>query len=71
MAQLATDEIIEEIHAIRLEHAARFDFDIARIIDDLRTSERAHTEEGWPLVHAPEGFPSPNKVLQRTRFSRR
>ena len=42
MAQLATDEIIEEIHAVRLEHAARFDFDVARIIDDLRTYPSGH-----------------------------
>ena len=50
MEHLATDEIIEEIHAVRREHAARFDFDIERIIADLKKSEREHTEQGWPNV---------------------
>ena len=50
MEPLVTDEIVEEIHAIRREHAASFDFDIERILADLKKSERIHTEQGWPLV---------------------
>jgi hypothetical protein len=34
MEPLATDEIIEEIHAARREHAASFGFDIERIMAD-------------------------------------
>ena len=71
MEQFATDEIIEEIHAIRLEHAACFDFDIERIIADLKKSELTHTEQGWLLVHANDRRVSPNTSFQRTRFARR
>ena len=49
MEPLATDEIIEEIHAVRREHAASFDFDIERILADLKKSERLHTEAGMAL----------------------
>lgn len=68
MEPLVTDEIVEEIHAIRREHAASFDFDIERIITDLKKSERIHTEQGWPLVEARE-TPPPNTAFQRIRFT--
>jgi hypothetical protein len=70
MEPLATDEIIEEIHAIRREHAASFDFDIERIITDLKKSERIHTEQGWPLVKERE-TPTPSTAFQRIRFVHR
>jgi hypothetical protein len=70
MEPLATDEIIEEIHAIRREHAASFDFDIERIITDLKKSERIHTEQGWPLAQEQE-TPPPNTAFQRIRFAHR
>ena len=67
-----TDEIVDEIHSIRQQHAARFDFDINRIIGDLRIGQEKHAAEGWPLRKASD-TPSinPNCVLQRTRFARR
>ncbi len=70
MEPLATDEIIEEIHAVRREHAARFDFDIERIIADLKKSEREHTEQGWPLAQAQaqETLPKSSTAFQRIRF---
>ena len=70
MELLITDEIIDEIHAVRQEHAACFDFDIERIIADLRRSERMNTAQGWPLVQAREGS-SPNMAVQRIRFAHR
>jgi hypothetical protein len=54
MESLMADEIIEEIHAVRREHAASFDFDIQRILNDLKASEKIHTEQGWPLAPARE-----------------
>ena len=36
MESLATDEIIEEIQAVRREHAASFDFDIERILAEKK-----------------------------------
>ena len=68
MEPLMTDEIIDEIHAVRREHAASFDFDIKLIIADLRRSERIHTEQGWPLVQVREGQ-APDMASQRIRFA--
>lgn len=65
MEPLVTDEIIEEIHAIRREHAAGLDFDVRRIITDLRQSERIHTEQGWPLAQMRE-TPPPASSFHRT-----
>lgn len=70
MDLLPTDEIIEEIHAIRREHASNLGFDIARILADLKKSERLHTEQGWPLVQTQE-TPPPNAVSQKIRFAHR
>ncbi len=33
------DEIVEAIHAERAQYAAEFDFDVARIIEDLKAQE--------------------------------
>lgn len=57
METLPTDEIIEEIHAHRLAHAAGFDFDMRRILADLKQSEQARSEAGWPLLRT-DGMPS-------------
>ena len=68
MEPLATDEIIEEIHAVRREHAASFNFDIERIIADLKKSERVHTEQGWLLVQALE-TPLADTPSKQIRFA--
>ncbi|MGK5090812.1 hypothetical protein WDW89_02210 [Deltaproteobacteria bacterium TL4] len=68
MEPLMTDEIIEEIHAIRLEHAARFNFDVERIIADLKKTEQEHTKQGWPLVEEQEVYPISHIAFQRTHF---
>jgi len=69
MEPLVTDEIIEEIHATRREHAASFDFDIERILAKKK-SERIHTEQGWPLEQAKDP-PTPNKAFKRIHFAHR
>jgi len=39
------DPIVEEVRKIREEHAARFDYDLKRIFDDLKEMEgRADTK---------------------------
>ena len=34
------DPIVEEVRKVREEHAARFDYDLARIFQDLKEQER-------------------------------
>jgi len=51
---MVTDPIVEEIRKFRDEHAARFNYDLDAIFDDIKRSER---ELGLPLVTLP-----PNRV---------
>jgi hypothetical protein len=56
------DPIVEEIRKIREEHAARFNYDIDAIFEDLKRSER---EGGRPLVTLP-----PKKITKPARRTR-
>ncbi|MEK7794889.1 MAG: hypothetical protein AAB353_10180 [Candidatus Hydrogenedentota bacterium] len=49
-----SDEIIDEIHRIREEHAAAFDHDIERIAADIQRQER---ESGKEYVTRPPRRP--------------
>jgi hypothetical protein len=39
------DPIVEEVRKIREEHAAKFDYDLARIFADLKEKERTSGRE--------------------------
>jgi hypothetical protein len=39
------DPIVEEVHQIRREQAARFDFDLKRILQDARTRQERSGHE--------------------------
>ncbi len=54
------DPIVEEVRAIRDAHAARFDFDLHAICEDLRAKEKSC---GHPLVTLPP------KLLEKTAAS--
>ena len=71
MARL-TDEIVDEIHAVRLQHAASFDNDMDRILDDLAASQQSRVAQGWLLIKSPD-TPSnhTDSTLQRARFTPR
>jgi len=44
------DPIIEEIHQIRAEHAAQFNYNLTAIVEDLRKKER---QSGKKFVSCP------------------
>jgi uncharacterized coiled-coil DUF342 family protein len=44
------DEILEEIHELRAEHAKAFNYDLQAICDDLR---RKQTESGRQIISSP------------------
>ena len=71
MARL-TDEIVDEIHAVRLQHAASFDNDMERILDDLASSQQGRVAQGWQLIKSSK-LPTAQaeSPLQRTRFAQR
>lgn len=41
MNKLKRDPIIAEIRAVRVEHAAKFDYDVKAIFEDLRARQEA------------------------------
>ncbi|MCX7111376.1 MAG: hypothetical protein NTX45_14860 [Proteobacteria bacterium] len=68
-----TDSIIEEVRAIREQHAASLDYDLDRIYADLKARQEKHAAEGWVIVVPPPANPPSeiNLALQRVRFARR
>lgn len=67
---MLNDEIIDEIRAIREAHAAKFNFDLRAIFEDLKKSEVESLAEGRRFIEPPK-LPVPsNSALQRTRFAR-
>ncbi|MEX2175272.1 MAG: hypothetical protein WD872_13000 [Pirellulaceae bacterium] len=53
------DRIVEEIRRIREAHAARFDFDIRRIVADLKTREGADGRQVLPApLRPPQSRPA-------------
>ena len=67
-----TDSTIEEVRAIREQHAASLDYDLDRIYADLKARQEKHEADGWVVVPPPANPPSePNLALQRVRFARR
>ena len=47
---MCSDPIIEEIHQIRADHAARFNYDLAAIVEDLKKQEQ---QSGKKFVSLP------------------
>ena len=47
-----SDSIIQEVRAIREQHAASMDYDLDRIFADLKVRQEKHVAEGWILHSA-------------------
>ena len=45
MQTIQPDPVIAEVHAIRDEYAARFDYDVGRIFRDIRSRQEASERE--------------------------
>jgi hypothetical protein len=54
------DEIVDEIRAVREAYAARFNYDLAKIYDDLKAKEQARENiaDLRPLDPQPSATPS-------------
>lgn len=65
------DEIIEEVRTIREAHAAKFNFDLDAIYQDIKRSEAEHIARGAKFVDPPPPTPGiPHSAYQRIRFAR-
>ena len=58
-----TGSIIEEVRAIREQHAASLDYDLDKIYADLKARQENHAAEGWIVVPPPANPPSEPKWL--------
>jgi len=48
-----TDPIVEEVHRIRREYAARFNYDIAAMFEDARRQQEESRKQGRVIISAP------------------
>ena len=66
---MLNDEIVDEVRDIREAHAAKFNFNLRSIYEDLKKSEAERVAAGHPYVTPPASPPKPNSAFQRTRFA--
>jgi hypothetical protein len=66
--KMLNDEIVDEVRAMRDAHAARFNYDLRAIVDDLKKTEAEHIAAGHPYVDPPVGIPKHSKDSQFVRF---
>ena len=57
------DPIVDEVHRIRDAHAARFNYDLDAIFQDIKEREK---KSGLKFVHGVAHQHVPNKALQPT-----
>ena len=55
------DEIVDEVRAARQAYAARFGYDIRRIVEDLKAKESRHPERRADLRPLPASVTEPGK----------
>jgi hypothetical protein len=65
---MLTDEVIEEVRAAREAHAAKFNYDLRAIFEDLKKSETKRIAAGHPFVALPTLVSETLLPEQRTRF---
>ena len=46
--------IIDEIRTYREQHAASCNYDLKRIVEDIRKGEQKLRDEGWRLIACPK-----------------
>lgn len=67
---MLNDEIVSEVRAVREAHAAKFDYDLRKIYEDLKKSEAQRIAAGHAFVEAPANVPPSETLTKRSRFAR-
>jgi hypothetical protein len=57
---MLNDEIVDEVRAVREAHAARFNYDLRAIYEDLKKSEAEDLAGGRPFISPPSTPLVPN-----------
>lgn len=68
---MLNDEVVDEVRAIREAHAAKFNYDLRAIYEDLKKTEAEHIAAGYPYITPLSVLLTPDSAFQRTRFARR
>jgi len=68
---MLTDEIIDEVRINREAHAAKFDYDLRAIYEDLKKSETKHLEAGIAFIEPPSICSPISKSLDPTGITLR
>ncbi|CAK8718230.1 MAG: hypothetical protein CDV28_13026 [Candidatus Electronema aureum] len=63
---MPTDEILQEVRKNREAHAAKFNYDLRAIYEDLKKSEAEHIQSGCHVVAPPIHPPSADKSSHPT-----
>ena len=64
------DEIVEEVRTNREAHAAKFNYNLRAIYDDLKRSEKRHIQQGYILVEPAGEITNKNVNLKKlNRFA--
>jgi hypothetical protein len=63
------DEIVDEIHAIREAHAARFNYDLDAIYADIVRSEEEHRARGAVFIDPPASNDMIQSEYRKIRFN--
>ena len=61
------DEIVDEVHRIRDAYAAKFDYDLKRIVEDVRRRQRESGRQYVKLPPKPPDLVRPKNDMGRSR----
>lgn len=65
-----SDEIIDEVRAMREAHAEKFNFNLDAIYEDIKRSEEEHIARGAEFIDPPPPTPGlPHSAYQKIRFA--
>lgn len=62
---MVKDEIVEEVHRIREEYAAKFDHDIDRIYEDIKRREAESNKELVSFPRRPPLYVTPRPTVDK------
>lgn len=67
---MLNDEIVEEIRVNREAHAAKFNYNLRAIYDDLKKSEAKHIQQGCIAVNPVDKISNKNIHMDKQKLRR-
>ena len=60
---MLTDEIVEEVRANREAHAAKFNYNLRAIYNNLKKSEAKHIQQGYLAIEPADKIANKNMLV--------